>query len=111
MLLAQLLVEVLDVQIEVRLLVKPQDLFHGRQWHSPLARLPFAPMISAASHHVSFLAIAFNSTSCSFIVSFRQGCVVSVGIPDRHIPAPEPANEGSDHNRAGGARINGADEE
>ena len=46
------------------------------------------PMISAASHHVIFFAVAFNSTSCNFIirsVSIAEYCFV---VSNHKLPPP-----------------------
>src|SRR6516164_3797477 len=46
------------------------------------------PMISAASHQVIFLAIAFNNTSCSFIIRSVSAAEYCPVVFNHQLPPP-----------------------
>ena len=46
------------------------------------------PMISAASHQVIFLAIAFNNTSCSFIIRSVSAAEYCRMVFNHQLPPP-----------------------
>src|SRR5215467_3046315 len=58
-----------------------------RSLHRRIVR-SVTPMISAASHQVSFLAIAFNNTSCNFIIRSVSAAEYCFEVFNLQLPPP-----------------------